>query len=111
MLSYQAKQEGKIYLEIDRFFASSKTCNHSLNVVGNLPLEVRQWTCNHGGTKHHREINVAKSIRDEGLRVLSLGKARVRLLSRCQTHSLEDARNLLLRFLLHRKLRQKHSGS
>jgi len=93
MLSYKAELEGKIYLEIDRFFPSSKTCNHCLNVVDNLPLDVRQWTCNHCGTKHDRDINAAKNIRDEGLRilrlcsvqVLSLGKARVSLLSRCKT--------------------------
>jgi putative transposase len=38
MLSYKAEQEGKIYLEIDRFFPSSKTCNHCLNVVDSLPF-------------------------------------------------------------------------
>ncbi|WP_407676131.1 zinc ribbon domain-containing protein [Planktothrix mougeotii] len=85
MLSYKAEQEGKIYLEIDRFFPSSKTCNHCLNVVDSLPLDVRQWTCNHCRTNHDRDINAAKNIRDEGLRFLSLGKARVSLLSRCQT--------------------------
>ena len=85
MLSYKAELEGKIYLEIDRFFPSSKTCNHCLNVVDSLPLDVRQWTCNHCGTKHDRDINAAKNIRDEGLRFLSLGKARLSLLSRCKT--------------------------
>ncbi|MFM6400573.1 RNA-guided endonuclease InsQ/TnpB family protein, partial [Planktothrix sp.] len=85
MLSYKAELEGRIYLEIDRFFPSSKTCNHCLNVVDSLPLDVRQWTCNHCGTKHDRDINAAKNIRDEGLRFLSLGKARVSLLSRCKT--------------------------
>lgn len=73
MLSYKAELEGRIYLEIDRFFPSSKTCNHCLNVVDSLPLDVRQWTCNHCGTKHDRDINAAKNIRDEGLRFLSLG--------------------------------------
>ncbi len=29
----KAKQEGKVYLEIDRFFPSLKTCNYCLNVA------------------------------------------------------------------------------
>jgi putative transposase len=73
MLCYKAEQDGKIYLEIDRFFPSSKTCNHCLKVVGSLPLDIRQWTCHHCGTNHDRDINAAKNIRDEGLRILSLG--------------------------------------
>jgi putative transposase len=27
MLNYKAEQEGKTYVEVDRFFASSKTCH------------------------------------------------------------------------------------
>ena len=73
MLKYKCKQEGKVYLEIDRFFPSSKTCNHCLNVVDSLPLDVRQWECPRCKTKHDRDINASKNIRDEGLRIMSLG--------------------------------------
>ena len=73
MLKYKCEQEGKIYLEIDRFFPSSKTCNHCLNVVDSLPLDVRQWQCPRCKTKHDRDINASSNIRDEGLRILSLG--------------------------------------
>jgi putative transposase len=73
MLKYKCEQEGKIYLEIDRFFPSSKTCNHCLNVVDSLPLDVRQWECPRCKTKHDRDINASCNIRDEGLRILSLG--------------------------------------
>ena len=73
MLKYKSEQEGKIYLEVDRFFPSSKTCNHCLNVVDSLPLDVRQWECPRCKTKHDRDINASRNIRDEGLRILSLG--------------------------------------
>ena len=73
MLKYKAEQEGKIYQEVDRFFPSSKTCHVCLNQVGSLPLNIREWTCSSCGTKHDRDINAAKNIRDEGLRILTCG--------------------------------------
>jgi putative transposase len=72
-LKYKAERDGKIYLEIGRFFPSSKTCHVCLNQIGSLPLDVRSWTCNSCGTKHDRDVNAAINIRDEGLRLLALG--------------------------------------
>ncbi len=72
-LKYKAEKEGKTYLEIGRFFPSSKTCHVCLNQVGSLSLEVRSWTCSSCNTHHDRDINAAISIRDEGLRILALG--------------------------------------
>jgi putative transposase len=59
MLKYKAENEGKVYLEVDRFFASSKTCNNCLYQVSNLPLDVRHWNCPNCGTHHDRDINAA----------------------------------------------------
>ena len=73
MLKYKAEQEGKVYLEVDRFFPSSKTCHICLNQVGSLPLDVRTWTCVSCNTTHDRDINSAISLRDEGLRLLTCG--------------------------------------
>ncbi len=70
MLKYKAEQEGKVYLEVDRFFPSSKTCHVCLNQVGSLPLEIRYWQCPKCKTRHDRDINAAINIRDEGLRIL-----------------------------------------
>ena len=72
-LDYKAKRDGKVYLEVDRFFPSSKTCNVCLNVIGSLPLSVRSWECPNCQTKHDRDITAAINIRDEGLRLLSCG--------------------------------------
>lgn len=73
MLKYKAGDAGKIYIEVDRFFSSSKTCSVCLNQVGSLPLDVRSWQCQNCETKHDRDVNAAINIRDEGLRILALG--------------------------------------
>jgi putative transposase len=72
-LKYKCEKEGKTYLEIGRFFPSSKTCHVCLNQIGSLSLEMRSWTCSSCNTKHDRDINAAINIRDEGLRLLALG--------------------------------------
>lgn len=72
-LKYKSERDGKTYLEIGRFFPSSKICHVCLNQVGSLPLDVRSWTCSNCNTKHDRDINAAINIRDEGLRILALG--------------------------------------
>jgi putative transposase len=73
MLKYKAVNEGKTYVEIDRWFPSSKTCPVCLNRVDNLSLDVRAWTCKHCGTHHDRDVNAAINIRNEALRILALG--------------------------------------
>ncbi|NER20733.1 MAG: IS200/IS605 family element transposase accessory protein TnpB [Symploca sp. SIO1C2] len=73
MLKYKAEWEGKTYLEIDRFFPSSKTCHVCLNQVSNLPLNIREWTCGKCKTHHDRDTNAAINIREEGLRILAGG--------------------------------------
>ncbi len=71
MLKYKAEQEGKVYQEVDRFFPSSKTCNVCFKQVDSLPLEIRFWNCDNCGTKQiDRDVNAAKNIRDEGLRII-----------------------------------------
>jgi putative transposase len=77
MLKYKAESEGKQYIEIDRWFPSSKTCHVCLNRVDNLTLDVRAWTCKHCGTHHDRDVNAAINIRNEALRILRLGSVRV----------------------------------
>jgi putative transposase len=73
MLKYKSEWSGKTYIEVDRFFASSKTCNVCLNKVDSLSLDIRVWTCNKCQTHHDRDINAAVNIKNEALRILSLG--------------------------------------
>jgi putative transposase len=76
-LKYKAEKEGKSYLEIGRFFPSSKTCNVCLSWIESLSLDDRSWTCSRCKTKHDRDINAAMNIRDEGLRILALGTSAI----------------------------------
>ena len=73
MFKYKAESEGRQYIEIDRWFPSSKACHVCLNRVDNLSLDVRAWTCKHCGTHHDRDVNAAINIRNEALRIISLG--------------------------------------
>ena len=77
MLKYKAESAGRRYIEIDRWFPSSKTCHVCLSQVENLSLDMRAWTCKHCGTHHDRDVNAAPNIRNEALRILRLGSVRV----------------------------------
>ncbi len=70
-LSYKCEKEGKVLLEIDRWFPSSKTCSNCHYQIKELLLDVRAWTCPSCGTYHDRDGNAAKNIRAEGIRMLS----------------------------------------
>lgn len=72
-LKYKAEFDRKTYLEINRFFPSSKICHVGLNQIDSLSLDVRSWTCPSCKTHHDRDMNAAINIRDEGLRILALG--------------------------------------
>jgi putative transposase len=73
MLQYKSEWSGKTYIEVDRFFASSKTCSVCLDRVDSLSLDIRDWTCSQCNTHHDRDVNAAINIRNEALRILDLG--------------------------------------
>lgn len=73
MLKYKAEAEGKTYLEIGQFFPSSHLCSNTLVSIPKMDLSVRLFDCPHCGHKHDRDVNAAINIRNEGLRILSLG--------------------------------------
>ncbi len=71
-ISYKSDWNGRTYIKIGRFTKSSQPCN----VCGYINkdtknLSVRQWKCPKCGTVHDRDINAAKNILNEGLRILS----------------------------------------
>ena len=73
MLKYKTARAGKGYIEVNRFFANSKTCSCCLHAQAKMPLEIRMWTCDKCGTRHDRDINAAINIRNEAQRMITAG--------------------------------------
>ncbi|MHC5673438.1 RNA-guided endonuclease InsQ/TnpB family protein [Nostoc sp.] len=69
-LAYKLERRGGKLVEIDRWFPSSKLCSNCFYQIGELPLDVREWTCPHCGTHHDRDGNAAINIRAEGIRMI-----------------------------------------
>ena len=71
MLEYKANWYGRKIIFIDRFYPSSKKCNHCGYINKKLKLSDRQWICPDCGEIIERDYNAALNIRDEGIRLIS----------------------------------------
>ena len=69
MLAYKAQH----YVEIDRFFPSTRTCSRCGAKMEKLPLSKRSFVCSTCGYEINRDFNAAINIRNEGLRVFTEG--------------------------------------
>ncbi|MBP3792098.1 MAG: transposase [Methanobrevibacter sp.] len=70
MIKYKCEWYDKIFVQISRWYPSSKNCNVCGYYNKDLGDEKR-WICPHCKTQHDRDINAAKNIEQEGFRLLS----------------------------------------
>ncbi|KAK9674739.1 putative transposase [Popillia japonica] len=73
MLKYKCEWQHKALVKIDKFFPSSQLCSccGTKNPI-TKDLKVRHWICIDCGAAHERDINAAKNILNEGLRLLNI---------------------------------------
>lgn len=73
-LTYKAKWHGGIVQLVDRFFPSSQLCNacHYRNRL--ITLKDESWHCPNCGMIIHRDLNAARNIRDEALRMIAASR-------------------------------------
>ena len=69
-LTTKAMLNDKFVIEVDRWFASSKTCHCCGYVYKDLTLGEREWVCPICGEHHDRDLNAAINILIEGNKIL-----------------------------------------
>ena len=86
-LIWKSQFNNCIVVKSDRFYPSSKTCNHCGYVNHNLTLKDRKWVCPDCGTEIIRDQNAAQNLRDNAVNLLvdeiesTLGMERTEVMS------------------------------
>ena len=69
----QLKYKCNNFIEVDKYFPSSKTCSNCHSPKADLALSDRVYTCQSCGLKIDRDLNAALNLRQEGFRIYTLG--------------------------------------
>ena len=74
-LKAKAEEQGKVVIEANKWFASSKTCNICGYVNKDLTISERSWICPRCGTEHQRDENAAKNLKNVALNIFTEGSS------------------------------------
>lgn len=71
---YKSKWRNNIYQKVGKNYPSTQLCHvcgyKNTQLRGNT--NIREWVCPNCGTKHDRDVNAAKNIKQEGMRILGI---------------------------------------
>lgn len=70
-LQYKAATSCAVIQKVDKYFASSKLCNVCSHKNATLGIWQREWTCSNCQTYHDRDLNAAKNLLREGVRLFA----------------------------------------
>ena len=70
-IAYKAEWAGRVHVQVDPWFPSTKRCSACHAVREDLTLADRRWRCWGCGTGHDRDVNAARNLAQEGLRLLN----------------------------------------
>ena len=79
LLKYKAAWSDRKIIEVDRYFPSSKLCSECGYKYSELTLKEREWKCPHCGHNHHRDLNAAINLENEGRRIIGFRKPELTL--------------------------------
>ena len=73
-LAYKAQWYGRTFVQVDRFYPSSRLCHDCGRKYTGLRLSEREWMCESCGVLHDRDVNAALNILGEALRLNQAGE-------------------------------------
>lgn len=73
-LAYKAQWYGRTFVQVDRFYPSSRLCHGCGHKYAGLRLSEREWVCESCGVLHDRDVNAALNILGEALRLGQVGE-------------------------------------
>ena len=88
-LEQKAKFYNCLVIKSDRFYPSSKTCNHCSYIKKDLKLSDRIWVCPQCGREIQRDQNAARNLRDNALKILIDDMKSILLLEQEEVMSME----------------------
>ena len=89
-LIWKSKFNNCIIVKSDRFYPSSKTCNHCGYINHNLTLKDRKWICPNCGSEIIRDENAGKNLRDNAINLLTEEINSVLGMEHTEVMSMED---------------------